>query len=133
MHGLIFPASQRQQRRASRARWRNGKNLAVLRAFTAAKIHRGEPIERLPLEDAAARTGSSYGYSWAADVLLTAKNTELVEQVIRGEIPLVLAAEKMGRRARLISALSEASPEDTHAAFTLIGVDEIFTRLTLEL
>jgi DNA N-6-adenine-methyltransferase (Dam) len=105
----------RRDRKRNR-RVRDREQVAVIRALLAARLHLGLPIPRQTLAEAVKKTGSSLGYVPAAVTILKAEDERLVDHLSRGRIPLVPTAAQIKRRAELIAALRQASPEDRVAA-----------------
>jgi hypothetical protein len=70
--------------------------------------------------------GSTPQYIAAAATLLEAEVPNLINQVVRGHIALLEAAETVRRRVRLVKAYREADRSDRKAFGKAIGVDNVF-------
>jgi hypothetical protein len=127
MHGFIAKASKRSRRvrQSARSQFRNGERVAVMRAMTAARLHRGERIAPPSLAGASAMCGASLPYVAAMEVLLKAEDTQLLNQVFSGGISLTDAANMVRNRAKLISAWRTASPEDRIIAIRAINPEDV--------
>jgi hypothetical protein len=69
----------------------------------------------------AARTGSTPAQVTAAMIIIKSEDQALLEQVLRGEVPLLTAAKRVKRVADLISAYRNATSEDLIKAAKVIG------------
>jgi hypothetical protein len=69
----------------------------------------------------AARTGSTSAHVTAAMIILKSEDRALLEQVLRGEVPVATAAKRVKRVADLISAYRNATNEDLIKAAKVIG------------
>lgn len=108
----------------SRPQRRHGA--AVLRAFTAARLFLGIPIQPKSQAAAARLVASTPQYIRAAIALLEAGDSELIERVLRGNLGLLEAAGLVHKRAHLIKAYREADRHDREALGKVIGVDRLF-------
>src|SRR5262245_62028339 len=99
MHGLIRATHRRRQRASARRQFRHGWRAAAVRAFTAAGLYLNEQVPTLAA--AAERCGSNVHYVRAAIVLI--KHETLIEQekVLRGQVPLLEAANQAWRQRKV--------------------------------
>jgi hypothetical protein len=69
MHGFLKATTKRPRRiRQARSQFRNGERVAVVRAWTAAKLHRGEQIAPQSLAVASTLCGASLPYVAAMEL-----------------------------------------------------------------
>jgi hypothetical protein len=99
MHGLLRATHRRRQRASPRRHFRHGWRAAAVRAFTAAGLYLNEQVPTLTA--AAERCGSNVLYVRAAIVLI--KHETLIEQerVLRGQVPLLEAANQAWRQRKV--------------------------------
>jgi hypothetical protein len=69
----------------------------------------------------AARTGSTPVQVTAAITILKSEDQVLLHQVLRGEVPLAVAAKRVKRLAALVSAYRNATDTDLIKAAKVIG------------
>jgi hypothetical protein len=84
------------------------------------------PITAKSLSSAAEMTGSCPAYVNAAITLLQAEDVSLMTRVLRGQIPLLDAAQAAKERARLITSYRNASAEARAGFGRAIGADRVF-------
>jgi hypothetical protein len=133
MHGFVTSTRPRFDRQPTKRRYRrrhrrvrDGEQAAVVRALTAACLHLGLPIPISTQAEAAHKTGANVSYVKDVITVLQAEDAVLLDNVLRGAISLVAAAKVVRKRAKLISALRQASEEDrTVAASRVLGADGI--------
>ena len=117
----------RQRRSARRHVLDNGQRGAVLRAVTAAQLYTTGQISNF--KDAAESCGSNTAYVQAAVVLRKAEDTRLFERVLRGDIPILQAAEMVKTRSKLIHAFRQATAEDRIALVQTVGPELVFDKM----
>jgi hypothetical protein len=78
------------------------------------------------LATAALSCGSCVSYVRAAVSLLASENTTMLEQALRGQMPLLAAAAQMKRIAKLVNAYRAASAADRVAFARTIGPTTLF-------
>jgi hypothetical protein len=84
------------------------------------------PVQPSTLAEAARGTGANVSYVKDVVTVLLAEDAILLDNVLRGAVPLVAAAKAVKRRAELITALRRASAEDRAIATShVLNVDEI--------
>ena len=112
-------------RRRGRHR-RNGHCAAALRAFTGARLFLQEAVPSLIA--AADACGSNPRYVKAMVVLIRSENTSLRHDVLRGNVPLLMAARQMQRIADLVTAYRAAAtvPKDLATAGEIVGVANLW-------
>jgi hypothetical protein len=69
----------------------------------------------------AASTGSTPAQVTAAMIIIRSEDRALLEEVLRGDVPLLMAAKRVKRVADLISAYRNATNEDLVKAAKVIG------------
>jgi hypothetical protein len=99
MHGLINGTSHRRQHASARRHFRHGWRAAVVRAFTAAGLYLNEQVPTLTA--AAERCGSNLPYVRAAIVLIKHETLSGQEKVLRGHVPLLVAANQAWRQRKV--------------------------------
>jgi hypothetical protein len=109
--------------RSARRLFRHGQRAAVLRAFTAAGLYIDKTIPSLVT--AAESCGSNVAYVTAAVILLRSENATLQEQVLRGHVPLLAAADQVKSVANLVTAYRAAKDTDRVAFARVCGTDAI--------
>jgi hypothetical protein len=70
--------------------------------------------------------GSTPLYIVAAATVIDAESPGLIENVLRGHVGLLEAAESVRRRVRLVKAYREADPDDRKALGKMVGIDRVF-------
>jgi hypothetical protein len=115
--------------RQARSQFRNGERVAVVRAWTAAKLHRGEQIAPQSLAVASTLCGASLPYVAAMEVLLKVEDLGLLSRVFTGEVSLMDAANMVRKRAKLIEAFRKADPKDRIKAAEVIGAEFMFDEM----
>jgi hypothetical protein len=98
----------------------DGQRLAVLRAFTGAKLYLAGWFASLA--DAAKSVGSNVHYLAAVIILLRSENVSLLNRVLANDVPLLAAAAQTKRLARLVSAYRSSSAADLKRFCDLTGV-----------
>ena len=128
MHGFIGPSPKRstRHRQSPLRQHRGGQRAAYLRAWTAARLRSGEPIPRPTLTEAAILCGSSVPYIAALELVLQHDDPRLVDQILRGKIPLMVAAGLLRKRGNLVKSFRQASPKDRVDAARVLGPERIF-------
>jgi len=119
---------RRPRQRSTHKRSRHGRNIAAVRAFTAARLFRTKAIDCESLNDAAESCGASFGYARAADIVLAARDPELVDRVLYGEIPMFQAAQLVAGKAKVLAALDAATDEDIVSVLKTYGPTEFWDR-----
>src|SRR5262249_51324727 len=132
MHGLLRATQPRRQRASARRHFRHGWRAAVVRAFTAAGLYLNEQVPTLTA--AAERCGSNVLYVRAAIVLI--KHEALIEpgRVLRGHVPLLVAANQAWRQRKVkditvdeaVMSWRRWTPEQRIAFGRGAGVSEIW-------
>jgi hypothetical protein len=103
-------AEIKPRRRPRRRRVRDGVNVAVLAALCAA---RQVLDRRIPSAGEASRAcGANKTYTSAAVILLQAKNSAVVAEVLAGERSLLSAAREVAGMVKLVRLFDRSSPED---------------------
>jgi hypothetical protein len=115
---------QPRQRQSSRRHFRNGRRSAALRAVTAARLYATGAITSL--DNAAQACGSNRIYVKAATTLLKAENETVLQRVLAGQEPLVVAAHLARRTADLVFAYRCAGAADRVAFARTCGTEAIF-------
>jgi hypothetical protein len=121
------PGNKLKPKKRYRARYRrlrDGHRLAALRAVTAAHGYLNGQFSSLAT--AALYCGSCRAYVRAATVLLRAENLVMVEQVSRGQMPLLAAARQLKQIANLVNAYRTAGAADRVAFAKTIGPTTLF-------
>jgi hypothetical protein len=128
MHGYLSETSKlpRRSRQSPRRQHRGGQRAAYLRAWTAARLRSGEPIPRPTLTEAAILCGSSVPYIAALELVMQQGDPRLIDQILRGKIPLMVAANLLRKRGKLARAYRKASPKDRIDAVRALGPTRIF-------
>ena len=109
----------RPRRRRRRQFSHDGQRLAVLRAFTGAKLYLAGWFASLTA--AAKGVGSDTHYLAAVIILLRSENVSLLNRVLAGDMPLLAAAAQTKRLARLVAAYRSASAADLERFCDLTG------------
>jgi hypothetical protein len=127
MHGFAATLKPPRRTRQSplRQHW-GGQRAAIVRAWTAARLRSGEPIPRPTLTEAAIMCGSSAPYITAIELIMEHGDPRLIDQILHKKIPLMMAANLLRKRTRLVKAYHKASPNDRVAAARVIGPEKIF-------
>jgi hypothetical protein len=115
---------RKRPRHRRRRQMVDGQRAAVLRALTAARL--SERSECKSHAQAARACGSNPKYVAAAQILLKAENTALLERVVAGEVGLLEAADACRRVSALVQAYRNAMPNDVVAFTRTIGVGNLF-------
>lgn len=123
---LRAPGRSRQYR-SSHRRFRNGQCAAVLRAATGGRLYLNKAVPTLAY--AAECVGSNVAYIKAAIVLLKAEDLTLLNQALRGHVPLLAAARQARCLVELIAAYRSAGDPDRVAFARACGVDTLFETL----
>ena len=105
-------------------RMRQGQCMAALRATTAARIYLDGRASSLTA--AALGCGSSRTYVQAAVVLLQSENLVMLERVLRGNVPLLVAAKQLKQIAALVDAYRAAGAADRVEFARTIGPTTLF-------
>jgi hypothetical protein len=119
----VNPAQNKKKYRRWHRRTRAGKCAAAVRAVTGARLYLDG---RMDLATAAMSCGSCVAYVRAAVSLLASENTTMLEQALRGQMPLLVAAEQMKRIAKLVNAYRAASAADRVMFARVIGPTTLF-------
>ena len=130
MHGYLGASTKRSRRprQSPRRQFRGGQRAALLRAWTAVRLRNGKPIPRPTLTEAAILCGS-VPYIAALELVVQYDDPRLIDQILRGKIPLMVAANLLRKRGKLVKAFRKASPKDRVAAARVIGPDRIFDEM----
>jgi hypothetical protein len=102
----------------------DGVRVAVLRAFTAARLFRRR--EFTSQAEAARACGSTVAYVAAATIILDAENSQIQHDVLEGRLPLLVAAEQLRRLADLVKAYRAASASDLPMFGKTVGIADLF-------
>ena len=125
VHGLDNGAHRRRQsRRPYRRQLRSGRRLAVVRAFTAARLYLAGAAPSLAA--AAESCGSTTVYVRHAVILLRSENRSLCDAALGGRVPLHVAAQQLKRLGELVAAYRQASAADRVAFAKAIGPNVLF-------
>ena len=127
MEGSIWfgPTVRQSPRKRKPQKNRYGERLAILRAFTGARLYRaGAGFDTLV--EIAESVGSCVTYVRAAITLYEADDINLMIDVRLGRQSLLAAAAKARRRVKLIEAYEQASPDDRKALGETVGVGAIW-------
>jgi hypothetical protein len=73
--------------------------------------------------------GTNVTYITAAITVIKSENEDLLKRVRRGDVCLLRAATQVKNRAKLITALRQATPKDRAVAGRVLGVTTIFDEL----
>jgi hypothetical protein len=126
MHGLISnPRHTRQDRRRHSKR----HHAAALRAFTGARLLLGLPVTPATQQRAADMVASTTQYIAAAVTILQAGDQQVVDDVLAGRVPLLVAASEAREFVKILTALRAARPDDLAKAGAAVGVDRVWDRL----
>ena len=115
-----------RQPRARRPYRRRQHHNAAARAFAGAKLWKGWPVTPSTQAEAARLVGSTPLYIAAAATVIDAESPGLIENVLRGHVGLLEAAESVRRRVRLVKAYREADRDDRKALGKMVGIDRVF-------
>src|SRR5262249_35288024 len=117
--GVPLNRHQRRRYRARGRRWTDsGDSRAVRKAFTGAILYmRGEESS---LRAAAGATGSNPAYVKMVVTLVQSEDQQLLHHVLRGNIPLRLAAQRAKPVADLVTAFRAAGPTDLSKAGSIV-------------
>jgi hypothetical protein len=123
MHGFI---NGRRRRRQSARRYfsNDGRRLAAIRAVTGAERYLAGQASSYAA--AAESCGSCVAYVKAAAAIATAKDWRLMDRVLSGQVPLLVAGGRVKDVAKLIAAFSAASAADRVAFAKAIGPTVLF-------
>jgi hypothetical protein len=111
-------------RQSARRHFRNGHRAAALRAVTGARLYIGGSVNSYGA--AAEACGSNPVYVRAAVTLCQSESSGLLNQVLKGSIPLLGAAAKARQLARLVDAYRAASTEDRVQFARVVGPTSLF-------
>src|SRR5262249_53414925 len=122
--GFFKPNGHKKKRRPYRHQMHDGIRVAVLRAFTAARLFlRGEFSS---LAEAARSCGSTVAYVAAAITIIQSENTAIQKEVFHGQLSLLAVACRLRRLARLINAYRQTEGPDRAMFGHTIGLDVLF-------
>ena len=116
-----------RRRQSARRHFRNGRRSATVRATTGAQLYINGSAPSIAA--AAEATGSCTTYVKAATVLWRSENSQLLDDVWAGRVPLLKAARQARRVADLVCAYRHAQPEDLAAATHMIGTETLFANM----
>jgi hypothetical protein len=105
----------------------NGERLAAVRALSAVRLH--SHCEVPTLAYAARACGSNIAYCTAMKIVLAAQDANLLKQVLRGNVPLLIAARQVKPLVNLIKAYDEAANTSRAEAARRIGVARIWDEM----
>jgi len=130
----VIKAVSKKLRRSPRCHFRNDQRAAVLRALTGADLVRKAGLS---LEEAAIRSGSCIAYVRAAVTLREADgqgwgNEAWINQVIRGEIPILQAAKLIEPQVQLIRAYKRATPTALRVFYRVTRCTSDLTTLLID-
>ena len=109
-----------------RPQFRGGDRLAAMRAFAGSKF----VLDcRVSIADASRWTGSNPAYVAALLEVIATNDTVLLEAVLRGHVPVLLAGERAKKFNRLLKAYQAATPATKAAFCKLIGQEKLFDEL----
>jgi len=114
----------RHRRQSARRHFRNGHRAAAVRAFTAAGLVISGRAPTIMM--AAERCGSCPAYVQAAITILRSENKGLFVDVIKGRVPLLVAAREVKRLAALVAAYRAGSAADRVGFAKIIGPTTLF-------
>ena len=126
---IVHPKRVRQARRPPPRPHAKRHDAAVWRAFTGAQLLLGLPVKPRTQQQAAVMVASTVQYVAAAAAILQAEDSALVKDVMAGRIPLLAAATRVAKRAKLVVAVKAASDADLASAARTIGVDRVWDKL----
>lgn len=132
MHGFLGYETNKRSHRTRQSplrQHRGGQRAAIVRAWTAARLRSGEPIPRPTLTEAAILCGSSVKYIRAIEAVIQHDDPRLIDQILLGKISLMMAANLLRKRTRLVNAYHKASPNDRVDAARAIGPDRVFDEM----
>ena len=109
-----------------RPQFRGGDRLAAMRAFAGSKF----VLDcRVSIADASRWTGSNPAYVAALLEVIATNDTVLLEAVLRGHVPVLLAGERAKKFNRLLKAYQAATPATKAAFRDFIGQEKLFDEL----
>jgi hypothetical protein len=102
---------------------RDGFRRAARRAYSGAQLvlHKG-----MSVADAVEWTGSNANYVRAMITIIQSKDKVLLRAVLRGEVPVLVAAARVEGLVRLLTAFATASAETKVAFGETVGVETLF-------
>ena len=102
---------------------RNGFRRAARRAYSAAQLVLKQGMS---VADAVEWTGSNANYVRAMITIIQSKDKVLLRAVLRGEVPVLVAAAQVEGLVRLLTAFAAASAETKVAFGETVGVETLF-------
>jgi hypothetical protein len=131
VHGFISKASRRSARfrQSPHRQFKGGQRAALIRAWTAARLRDGERIRPPTLAEAAVMCGSSVPYISAIELVMQHGDPRLTDQILRGKIPLMVAANLLRKRTNIVKSFRKASAADRIDAARVIGPEQIFDEM----
>jgi hypothetical protein len=123
IHASSF-RNKTKKRRSRYRRTRAGRCAAAVRGVTGARLYLDHKVPSLAA--AALCCGSCRTYVQAALILLRSENATMLERVLRGHLPLQVAAKQMKQVADLVAAYRTADAADRVAFAKTIGPTTLF-------
>jgi len=122
-------ARRSAQHRRRRHQIRNGRRIAAVKAFEAAK---GYLVGRFPtIQEAALCCGSNHIYVAAMLVLVRAEATEAIEKVLVGSLDLLVMARKLKPASLIIAACRHATATDLEISGRTLGSAMIWDTMVM--
>jgi hypothetical protein len=109
-----------------RPQFRDGARQAACRAFVGARFVMDYGVS---IADASRWTGSNPNYVAAMLEVIATNDMVLLRAVLRGHVPVLLAAEQAKKFNRLFKAYQEATPATKVAFCKLVGQEKLFDEL----
>jgi hypothetical protein len=104
----------------------NGDRLAAMRGYAGARFVIDYGVS---IVDASRWTGSNPSYVAALLQIIAAGDAAFLRAVLRGHVPVLLAAEQAKKFNRLLKAYQAAAPATKAAFCERVGADKLFDEL----
>jgi hypothetical protein len=109
-----------------RPQFHDGTRQAACRAFVGARFALDYGVS---IANASRWTGSNSNYVAALLEVIATDDVVLLRAVLRGHVPVSLAAERAKKFNRLVEAYEEATPATKAAFCKLVGQEKLFDEL----
>ena len=109
-----------------RPQFLGGDCLAAMRGYAGARFVLDYGVS---IADASHWTGSNSNYVAALLAIIATNDVALLKAVLRGHVPVLLAAERAKKLNRLVEAYEEATPAIKATFREKIGADKLFDEL----
>jgi hypothetical protein len=113
-------------RHRRRPQFLDGDCLAAMRGYAGAKFTLDYNVS---IADASRWTGSNPNYVAAMLEVIATNDAALLRAVLRGHVPVLLAAEQAKKFNRLLKAYQAATPATKAAFCERVGADKLFDEL----